>query len=137
MFPAATKAGGNAMAFPDTCKVPAPPAPPVPTPFPNIAMLNQANPATCALMVKIMNQPAAHKSTMITMSSGDEAGVAGGLVSGMIKGPATFKMGVMKVKIAGNDAINQMKTAGQNGTSANAPAGTLLTPSQVKVIING
>ena len=30
------------MAFPDVCKVPAPPAPPVPTPFPNFAMLNQA-----------------------------------------------------------------------------------------------
>lgn len=136
MFPAATKAGGNAMGFPDTCKVPAPPAPPVPTPFPNMAMLNQANPGTCALMVKIMNQPACHKMTMIPMSSGDEAGVAGGLVSSMIKGPAAFKMGVMKVKIAGNDAINQMKSLGQNGSSANA-MGTLLSPSQTKVIING
>jgi hypothetical protein len=136
MFPAATKAGGDALGFPDTCKVPAPPAPPVPTPFPNIAMLNQANGATCALMVKIMNQPAVHKSTMIPRTSGDEAGVAGGMVSGMNMGPAAFKMGVATVKIAGNDAINQLKQLGQNGSSANA-MGVLLSPSQTKVIIAG
>ncbi|MCA9575535.1 MAG: DUF4150 domain-containing protein [Myxococcales bacterium] len=136
MFPAATKAGGDALGFPDTCKVPAPPAPPVPTPFPNIAMLSQANGATCALKVKIMNQPAVHKSTMIPRTSGDEAGVAGGLVSGMNMGPAAFKMGVMMVKIEGNDAINQLKQVGQNGSSANA-MGVLLSPSQTKVIING
>lgn len=136
MFPAATKAGGDALGFPDTCKVPAPPAPPVPTPFPNIAMLNQANGATCALMVKIMNQPAVHKGTMIPRTSGDEAGVAGGMVSGMNMGPAAFKMGVATVKIAGNDAINQMKQLGQNGSSANV-MGVLLSPSQTKVIIVG
>lgn len=32
------------MAMPDVCKVPAAPSPPIPTPFPNIAMLNQAGP---------------------------------------------------------------------------------------------
>ena len=136
MFPAATKAGGDALAMPDTCKVPAPPAPPVPTPFPNMAMLAQANGGTCALKVKIMNQPAVHKSTQIPMTSGDEAGVAGGLVSGQNMGPAAFKMGVMTVKIEGNDAINQMKSTGQNGSSANG-MGTLLSPSQTKVLING
>ncbi|MEZ4329830.1 MAG: PAAR-like domain-containing protein [Polyangiales bacterium] len=61
-----------------------------------------------------MNQPAVHKSTMIR-AIGDEAGVAGWrLVSGMNMGPAAFKMGVMMVKIEGNDAINQLKQVGQN-----------------------
>lgn len=33
-------AGSNGMtiAFPDVCKTPAPPAPPIPIPYPNIAM---------------------------------------------------------------------------------------------------
>lgn len=137
MFPAATKAGGNGFAFPDTCKVPAPPAPPVPTPFPNTAMLNQANGATCSMKVKILNQPVVTKATQIPLTSGDEAGVAGGVVSGQNLGPAAFKMGVTKVKVEGNDIINQMKTMAQNGTNANAPAGTLLSPSQTKVIVNG
>lgn len=138
MFPAATKGGGNALAFPDTCKVPAPPAPaPVPTPFPNTAMLNQANGGTCSKKVKILNQPVVTKATQIPRTSGDEAGVAGGVVSGQNMGPASFKMGVAKVKVEGNDIINQMKTVAQNGSNANAPMGTLLSPSQTKVIVNG
>ena len=35
MFPASSKSTGNALAFPDVCKVPAPPAPFVPVPYPN------------------------------------------------------------------------------------------------------
>ena len=42
MLPASSNGGGNCMAVPDVCKVPAPPAPPIPTPFPNTGMLNQA-----------------------------------------------------------------------------------------------
>lgn len=136
MFPAATKAGGDALAFPDTCKTPSPGGP-VPVPYPNTAMLNQANGGTCSSKVKILNQPVVTKATEVPRTSGDEAGTAGGVVSGQNMGPAGFKMGVATVKVEGNDIINQMKTVGQNGTSANAPAGVLLSPSQTKVIVNG
>ena len=136
MFPAATKAAGNALGVPDTCKVPSPTGT-VPTPFPNTAMLNMANQATCSKKVKIVNQPVVTKATMIPQSSGDEGGVAGGVVSGMNMGPASFKLGVLTVKVEGNDIITQMKTVAQNGTNANVPAGTLLSPSQMKVMING
>lgn len=135
MFPASTKAGGMAFGFPDTCKVPAPPAPPIPTPFPNTAQLNQAQ--GTSLKVKILNQPVVTKASQVPMSSGDEAGVAGGMVSGMNMGPCTFKQGVTKVKIEGNDAINQLKPTGHNGTNANFPAGMVAAPSQTKVIIVG
>jgi hypothetical protein len=137
MFPISTKGGGNAFAFPDTCKVPAPPAPPIPTPFPNTAMLNQANGATCSMKVKVLNKAIITKASMIPRTMGDEAGTLGGVVSSMNMGPAGFKMGSMKVKVEGNDAITQMKTAAQNGTNANAPMGTIVAPSQTKVFVNG
>ena len=137
MFPASTKAGGTCLAFPDVCKVPAPPAPPIPTPFPNTGMLNQANGGTCTKKVKILNQPVITKASEITRTMGDEAGTLKGVSSGTNMDKAIFKQGVTKVKIEGNDAINQLKPTAQNGSSANAPAGSILAPSQSKVIIVG
>lgn len=137
MFPVTTKQGGTCDAFPDTCKTPAPPGPPVPVPYPNTAMLVQANPGTCSKKVKILNQPAVTLQTMIPMTSGDEAGAAGGVVSGMIKGPATFKKGSAKVKVEGQPLVFQTCTAAQNGSNANAPMGVQSSPSQAKVLVSG
>jgi hypothetical protein len=134
MFPVATKQGGNSLAFPDTCNTPTP-AGPVPTPYPNTALLVQANPATCTRKVKIMNQPVLTKQSVIPMTSGDEAGSAGGVVSGMIKGPAQPKQGSVKVKFEGKPVVFQSCTFGHNGTNANAPAGVLVSPSQTKVMV--
>lgn len=137
MFPASTKGGGQCFAFPDVCKVPAPPAPPIPTPFPNIGMLNQADGGTCSKKVKILNQPVITKASEIPSTMGDEAGTLKGVSSGTTMDKAVFKMGVSKVKIEGNDAINQLKPTAHNGASANAPAGMIIAPSQTKVIIVG
>ncbi|MFO0617966.1 MAG: DUF4150 domain-containing protein [Polyangiaceae bacterium] len=119
----------------DTCKTPAPPAPPVPTPYPNIAMCNQANPGTCTKKVKINNQPALTKDTQIPMSSGDEAGAAGGVVSGMIKGPCAYKKFSAKVKFEGANAVHATCNTGQNGSSPNT-VGLQAQPSQTKVMIS-
>jgi hypothetical protein len=121
------------MAFPDTCKVPAPPAPPIPTPFGNVANLIQVNKATCSQKAKVMNQPILKLNSMVPMSSGDEAGSAGGVVSGTIKGPAVAKKGSSKVKVEGMAVVFQTCTFGQNGTNANAPMGIHTAPSQPKV----
>lgn len=137
MFPVCTRAGGQGFAFPDVCKVPAPPAPPVPTPFPNIAMLNQANAGTCSKKVKVMNQPVITKMSEVTRTMGDEAGVAGGVSSGTNMDKATFKTGVTTVKVEGNDVINMLKPTAHNGASANAPAGSVIAPGQTKVVVNG
>lgn len=134
MFPAATKQGGNSLAFPDTCKTPTP-AGPVPMPYPNTAALVQANPATCSRKVKILNQPVIVKQSAIPMTSGDEAGSAGGVVSGTIKGPAMPKQGSSKVKVEGKPVVFQTCAFGHNGSNANAPAGVLLSPSQTKVLV--
>jgi len=134
MFPVATKQGGDCIAFPDTCKTPSPVGP-VPVPYPNTAMLMQAVPPTCTLKVKIMNQPVITKQTTIPATAGDEAGVAGGVVSSMIKGPAQAKMGSVKVKMEGNPVVFQTCVWGQNGTNANAPTGMQVSPSQIKVMV--
>jgi hypothetical protein len=131
-----TKQGGDCLAFPDTCNTPSPVGP-VPIPYPNTAQLMQANPATCSMKVRIMNQAVITKQTMIPMTSGDEAGAAGGAISGMIKGPAQPKTGSAKVKVEGNPVVFQTCLWGQNGTNANAPAGLQASPSQTKVTVMG
>lgn len=137
MFPLSTKGGGQVFAFPDVCKVPAPPAPPIPTPFPNIGMCQQADGGTCSKKVKVLNQPVITKASEIPRTMGDEAGTLKGVSSGTNMDKATFKAGVSKVKIEGNDAVNMLKPTAQNGASANAPAGMVVAPSQSKVIIVG
>jgi hypothetical protein len=136
MFPASTKENGmcTTQGPMDTCKTPAPPAPPVPMPYPNIAMCNQANPGTCTKKVKVNGQPAFTKDTQIPMSSGDEAGVAGGVVSGMIKGPCAYKKFSNKVKLEGANAVYNLCNTGHNGSSPNA-VGMQAQPSQTKVLV--
>ena len=136
MFPASNKAAGQCMGMPDVCNVPAPPAPPVPTPFPNIAMCAQAQPGTFSLKVKVGGANALVQTSKITMSSGDEAGSLGGVMSGMIKGPCEYKMGSMKVKFEGKGAAHLTSMVAQNGSNPNVPAGQQIAPSQVVVMVN-
>lgn len=135
MFPMSTTQGGTCNAVPDTCKTPAPPAPPIPVPYPNVAMLMQATPTTCATKVLVLNMPVVTIATKIPMTSGDEAGAAGGIVSGTIKGPAQFTKASAKVMAQGKPVVFQTCTTGHNGSSANAPAGIHSSPSQAKVLV--
>lgn len=123
-------------AMPDVCKVPAPPAPPIPTPFPNQAQLADAQAATCGLKVKIENKSVVLEMTQIPQTSGDEAGTAGGVVSGMNRGPAQIKMGSKTVVVEGKGLAMLTSMVAQNGTNANMPAGTQIAPSQGKVLIS-
>ncbi len=135
MFPASTFGGGQCMGMPDVCKTPAPPAPFVPVPYPNIAMLAQANPGSCSTKVLINCQPAFHKGSEILMSNGDQPGAMGGMISGMIMGGAKPKLASNKVKVEGQGQVYLTCMYGQNGSNANVPAGTQIAPSQVKVIV--
>lgn len=85
-------AAGIAFAFPDVCKTPAPPGSPVPIPYPNIAQLRDASPVADNLVVgpgelKVLLKT---DSPEISTSTGDEAGSAGGVKSGVIKGACKF-----------------------------------------------
>ncbi|HTF56400.1 MAG TPA: DUF4150 domain-containing protein [Planctomycetota bacterium] len=134
MFPASSKGGGMCMGFPDVCKTPAPPSPsPIPIPYPNIAQVSAASGGTCSSKVKIENQPVVTKDTEIPSSSGDEAGVAGGVSSSCNMGKVVFKMGSSTVKAEGKDVAHVTSMTSHN--KDNFPAGMQLAPSQVKVIV--
>ena len=130
---ASTSAGGMCFAFPDVCKTPAPPLPPIPIPYPNMGMCNQAT--GFSMKVKICMKEGLTTKSKIPQSNGDEAGAAGGVVSGMIKGPVKFTSGSTKVKFEGNPAVKMLSPSAHNGSNANMPAGMQTVPSQFKVMI--
>lgn len=135
MFPAATKGGGMAFAFPDILKIPAPPAPFAPAPFPNMGQLPTAILTT--LKVKIMNMPAIHKGSKIPLTNGGEPGVLKGLQIPNQLGEVEFKMGSMKVKTEGQPLVLLLGLTGQNGPSSNAPVGMVQVVANMKVIVLG
>ncbi len=127
-----TQMMGMDTAFPDVCLTPAPPAPPVPIPYPNIAMGPTANPATACKKTFIMCMPAHNLGTTTPMSQGDNAGVSMGVASGRVMGPSRHLTGSFTVLLEGKPASRLTSVSLQNGT--NAP-GARLVPSQIKVIM--
>ncbi len=134
IFPGATKGGGQCFAVPDTCLTPSPPGQPVPVPYPNTGMLNQAQ--NTSTKVKFVGKEVVTLKSKISRSMGDEAGTAGGVISGMNMGEVSFKKGSSKVKVEGQPCIHLTSMTGHNGVNANAPAGMVVVPSQTKVIVS-
>ncbi len=135
MLPASTKSMGVCMTTgpTDVCKTPAPPAPaPVPIPYPNIGMCGQATGGSTK--VKICGSQTLTVKSEIPMSTGDEPGVAGGLVSNQFKGKISYKKGSSKVKAEGSAVVHVTSMTGQNGNNANT-VGLQTVPSQVKVLV--
>jgi hypothetical protein len=91
---------GVTIAFPDVCKTPAPPAPFVPIPYPNIA--KSADTAKGTKKVKCDGNPVCVQDSNFSTSTGDEGGSAGGgMISSKIKGKAEFLMYSFDVKFEG------------------------------------
>jgi hypothetical protein len=132
-LPASTKQSGTALAVPDVCKVPAPPAPPIPTPFPNTGMLNQAK--STSSKVKFSNKEVVTKKSEMPRSMGDEAGTLGGMVSNKNMDKVTFKKASSKVKAQGQPVVHVTSMTAHNGSNANMPAGAQIAPSQTKVLV--
>ena len=79
--------GGICTGFPDVCKTPTPGGP-VPIPYPNIAKSQDT--AMGSATVTLDGNPIMLKGSCFALSTGDEAGSAGGMVSSVIKGKAEF-----------------------------------------------
>jgi hypothetical protein len=121
---------GQSIAFPDVCKTPAPPAPPIPIPYPNVAMSSDA--ASEASKVTTDGSKLMVKGSNIRMSTGDEAGAAMGLVSNKIKGKAEFVNYSFDVKADGKNICRLTDPMTQNmGSPANAFGPAELQPPDV------
>ncbi|MCB9596889.1 MAG: DUF4150 domain-containing protein [Sandaracinaceae bacterium] len=130
-----TTMGGSTMAFPNVCLTPAPPAPnPVPVPYPSIGQCATAMAGTFAMRVMILNRPILTIKTKVMTTTGDAAGTAGGVASGMFGGPCARTRSSMKVMVEGSPLVRNLDTIASNGASPNAPVGSQLAPSQTVVI---
>ena len=93
--------GGMSTVFPDVCKTPAPPAGPIPIPYPNIGKSSDTSKG--AKKVKTDGNMPMVKGAKYSMSTGDEAGSVGGIVSGKIKGECEYMMYSFDVKFEGKN----------------------------------
>jgi len=86
--------------FPDVCKTPTP-AGPIPIPYPNIGKASDTmqGPNT----VKTDGSMPMVKGAKYIMTTGDEAGSAGGVMSSSIKGECEFMMYSFDVKFEGKN----------------------------------
>ena len=131
-MPASTTGGGQCFAMPDVCKTPTPVGP-VPIPYPNMGNVAQAT--KTSTKVKFVNKEVVLENSEIPMSQGDEAGTAGGVVSGRNMDKIVFKKGSSKVQIEGKGCVYLTAMTGHNGSNANMPAGNQIAPSQTKVLV--
>ena len=90
---------GISVAFPDVCKTPAPPAPFVPIPYPNVSKSSDLSNGSGT--VKADGQSIALKDSTFLISSGNEAGSLLGIASSKIKGKSEFVAVSMDVKVEG------------------------------------
>lgn len=90
---------GITIAFPDVCKTPAPPAPPIPIPYPNIAKSSDTSKGTST--VRCDGNPTCVADSNFMVSTGDEAGSLFGVASNKVKGKAEFVNYSFDVKFEG------------------------------------
>jgi len=110
---------GVATAFPDVCNTPSP-AGPVPIPYPNVAMSSDTTQGST--QVKMDGKPIMLQGSVFSKSTGDEAGSAGGVVSGVIKGKAQFVCFSFDVMVEGKPVPRMGDPMVQNiGGSPNTP----------------
>ena len=127
---------GVATAFPDVCKTPAPPAPPIPIPYPNVAM--SADTTKGSSDVKCDGNPIMLQGSSFKMSTGDEAGVAGGVVSGQIKAKAEFVNFSFDVMVEGKPVPRLADMMVQNkGGAPNTPPMPEVQPPTVVIVLPG
>ena len=92
--------GGMSMVFPDVCKTPTPGGP-IPIPYPNIGKSSDTSQGTTTIEADgnmIMN-----KGAKYVMSSGDEPGNVGGVMSSTFKQECEFLLSSFDVMLEGKN----------------------------------
>ncbi len=131
-MPASTKAGGMCLGVPDVCLTPSGPSP-VPIPYPNMAQVSSCDGTIDKVLIS--NKETVVEDSKIPNSSGDEAGTAGGVMSGLNRGEAHFQLYSSKVYAKGKKIVFHTAITTHNGSNPNMPAGTQMSPSQSKVMV--
>ena len=131
---AATIEKGTLIAAGDVCLTPQPGTPPpiVPICYTNTGQTALGQPMSTKVMIN--GAFALTKASRINLTSGDEPGANGGVVSGTFIQAAEFIQASTKVMIEGKPAVFMGNPTTQNNRNA---VGSLLKPSQNKVMING
>ncbi|MEZ4428398.1 MAG: DUF4150 domain-containing protein [Nannocystaceae bacterium] len=125
-----------AAASPDVCKTPAPGGP-VPVPYPNFARTSDL--VDGSRNVLINGKPIALEGARLARSTGDEAGKAGGVVSGVTRGSWTWLDGTHTVLIEGRGVICYLEPALVNGNAHNGQSlshgdAVLMAPTQADLL---
>ena len=124
--------GGTVSFMPDVCLTPAPPGPPVPVPYPNIALSQDGS--NGSKDVSCDSSPILLQDSSISKSSGDEAGSSGGVVSGVTKGGAEFITYSFNVVVEGKSVCRLGDLLlGNKGGTFNTPPMPLVQPPAVLV----
>lgn len=121
--------GGITTAFPDVCKTPAPPAPPIPIPYPNIAKSSDTADGTST--VKCDGNPTCVKDSNFSTSTGDEAGSLFGVASNKTKGKAEFVNFSFDVQFEGKNVARALDLMLHN--DKNTPPFPLVQPPIIVV----
>jgi uncharacterized protein DUF4150 len=123
---------GISQAFPDVCKTPSP-AGPIPIPYPNIAMASDT--ASGTRKVKCDGESVCVADSNFKMSTGDEAGSAGGgVASNKIKGKAEFVNYSFDVKFEGKGVARAMDLMLHN--DKNTPPFPVIQGPVIVVLMN-
>ena len=109
------QSGGMNTVFPDVCQTPTP-AGPVPIPYPNIGQSSDTSQGPKQVTVDGVMPMV--KDAKYQMTTGDEAGSVGGVMSGVIKGEAEFMMYSFDVKFEGNNVCRMGDPMFQNKKNA-------------------
>jgi len=120
---------GTTIAFPDVCNTPSPGGP-IPIPYPNVAMSTDTSKG--AKTVKARGNPISVKDSNFMMSTGDEAGSAGGgVASAKIKGKAEWMLFSFDTKADGKNVARALDIMLHN--DKNTPPFPLLQPPVIAV----
>jgi len=133
-FMSVVHAGSNGVtiAFPDVCKTPSPGGP-IPIPYPNIAMSSDT--AKGSKKVKCDGNSVCLKDSNFKMSTGDEAGSAGGgVASNKIKGKAEFVNFSFDVKFEGKNVARAFDLMLHN--DKNTPPFPVLQPPVIVIMMD-
>ncbi|MDR1921762.1 MAG: DUF4150 domain-containing protein [Candidatus Adiutrix sp.] len=123
---------GQVLGFPDVCLTPMPA--PTPMPYPNLALSALTPGAVKNVLCSCT--PTVNMTAAITMSNGNQAGVALGAVSHTIMGGANWILGSVKTFVGGTPAqrLCSVTTCNCMGVMPNGP-GAALVPSQPRVLV--